>query len=161
MHKILMHYFGVGVIFNQLAWQGSAQNRPAQFIDDGKGNFIIRNTQSYSVLIALQNFWNHFTGGQNEGIRAGQAFFQQSKRSRGQLFGINAQVAKISANKRQLGFFWVYMLNPAYLFYSPLLENIAAQPVDRIGRVDDDASPLEAFNGFGYLAGLRIPGMNL
>jgi len=53
------------------------------------------------------------------------------------------------------------MLYPAYFLDGPLLENIATQPVDRIGRVDDNPSPLEALNGFGYLAGLRIPGMNL
>ena len=161
MHKVLMHDFGIRVILNKLAGQGSTENRPAQLIDDGQGDLIIRNTQAYCVLIALQNFWYHFTCGQNKGIRAGQAFLQQSKCSRRQLFGINTQVAEICANKRQLGFFWVHMLYPAYFFDSPLLENIAPQPVDRIGGIDNNASPLEAFNGFGYLAGLRIPGMNL
>ena len=47
--------------FYHLAGQGGTENRTAQFIYYGKGNFIVRYPQTNGIFFTLQNLWHHLT----------------------------------------------------------------------------------------------------
>jgi hypothetical protein len=75
---------------------------------------------------------------------------------RGNTFGIIAQVAEVVADKAELCLLRVYLFNAANPFNGLVLENIATQPVDGIGGVNDHSAAHQAVYYGLYLPHGRV-----
>lgn len=75
-------------------------------------------------------------------------------------FSVLTQVAQVTADKRKLRLMRIDILYAAYFFYSLWLEDIATQPINSIGWINDHATVLQAFNHLFNQPWLRVFGVN-
>jgi hypothetical protein len=73
---------------------------------------------------------------QNKSKGAGQILFHQFKGGVIQP-GKFTDMAQIVANKRQIGFAYAFVFEPANLLDSPGMKNVATDGIDRIGGIND------------------------
>ena len=94
--------------------------------------------------------------GKNKGIRTRQVIFQQPVNGRTNAFGVFTQVAQVVADKRHLSLMRIYVFDTADLLHRLRVGNIAAQAVDSICGVNNNAPVLQAFHHLFYQPGLGI-----
>ena len=82
--------------------------------------------------------------------------FEQAIQGRGDAFGIPAQVAQVIAHKRKLRLVRVHLLDKADALDGLVLKNIAAQPIDGIGGIDNYAAAVQAIDDSLDISRLRI-----
>jgi len=82
----------------------------------------------------------------NKGKRPRQRFFQHPEGCVVYWLYIVRDMAQVIANKREIGFFRLYVPYPANGLDSPMIGNIAAKPVNRVRWINDQPAFAQYFN---------------
>ena len=145
---LLVDELGVGGVLNHfvVVFHGSGEDRVAQLAHNLADNVVVGYAYADGFLVALQQFGHIVVGLQDESERAGQPFFHRFEDVVGDGFGVVGEVAQAGTDEGHGVFL---LLVAQYLrdsFYTPGFENIAADTIDGVGRIDDDATLLQAFH---------------
>lgn len=86
-------------------------------------------------------------------------FLQQSKSRRADTRRIMTEIGKVVADEGKLRLLWINTLQSADSLYRPHLMNVAAESINGIGRIDDDATALQTVYDLADQPRLRVLGM--
>ena len=107
---------------------------------------VVGHAYADGLLVALQQFGHIVVGFQDESERAGQHFFHGFEDVVGDGFCVVGKTAQVRTDEGHGVFLLLvaqYLRDP---FHTLGLENIAADTVDGVCRIDDDATILQAFH---------------
>ena len=138
----LMDELRVGGVFDYLVivFHGSGEDRVAQLAHNLADDVVVGHANADGLLVALQQFGHVVVGLQDESERAGQHFFHRFEDVVGDGFGVVGEVAQVGTDEGHGVFLLLvaqYLRDPFHAFG---FENIAANTIDGVRRIDDDAT---------------------
>ena len=135
-----------------------AEDRLSQLPDQGGRHRVVGDADAHRLLAAAQQAGGLLGGGQNEGVGAGQQAPQDPVGVVGDP-GVAGDVVEVGADEGH-GLAGVAALDAPDALHRALVGDVAAEAVDRVGGVDDDAAAGQDLHGAAQVAPLEAPGID-
>ena len=156
--QLLLQLQGIGDRLLLRAVGAGAQDRLPQFLHQGGRHRVVGDADAHRLLAAAQQAGGLLGGRQHEGVGPGQ----QSPQGPVGVVGdarVAGDVVEVGADEghRLAG---VAALDAPDALHGALVGDVAAEAVDRVGGIDDDAAAAQDFHGAAQVPALEVLGID-
>ena len=157
----LLDQLRVGRIFDDLILvvNRHGKNRVTQLTDQCSDDIVIRHTDAH-LFLCLIDLRQLAACGKDKGKRPRQVLLHQLK-GRVTDLGVLAEVREVIANDRKVTLLGIDPFKATDPLDRTHIERVAANGIDRVGRIDDKAALPQDLDGLVYLFQIRIFRINL